>query len=128
MTRKFKTLALLVGAALALAGCASEAEVADWNTSEEADNFNVPRRITLINGITGERFLTVEGYCSVKADGADKQFEAICKVDGRYKKILFGLANNTPYMVEPLEPIEVSGDQYKVIWRPSTLLPDIDLR
>jgi len=45
-------------------GCASDADVASYNLSKAADNFEVPRRIIFYNGITGEYMLVIEGLYS----------------------------------------------------------------
>jgi hypothetical protein len=122
----FKKLAAAAAAALTvitLAAC-SEADVASDNVSEAADNFEVERRIVFVNGITDEYLLEITGRCNIHADMEDDQIEVTCKVDDdAYLKHYLGLSDNVTYFVEQTDPAEVSGYQYNVRFRPSTLLP-----
>lgn len=122
-----KMLTVLI-AALLVAGCSTEADVASENLSKSAEMFEIERRIVFFNGITDNYLLTVEGLCSIEADGTDKQLEVTCKVgDGAYKKHFLGLSDNVSYFVEQLEPAEVDVYHYRVIFRPQEIIPDIDL-
>ena len=114
-------------AGLALTGCSTDSQVATYNLSKDADNFKVDRRVVFFNGITDEYLLTVEGRCSITDEVT--QLEVICKVDeDKYKKHFLGLSDNVSYFVEQLEPREASADNYKVIFKPSTIIPDIEVR
>lgn len=114
-------------AGLALTGCSTDSQVATYNLSKDADNFKVDRRVVFFNGITDEYLLTIEGRCSLTDEG--NQLEVICKVDDdKYKKHFLGLSDNVSYFVEQLEPREASASNYKVIFKPSTIIPDIETR
>lgn len=125
--RKFVAL-LSVIIVLLLTACENEALVASHNLSKAADQFEIERRIVFINGITDNYLLTIEGRCSIKADAADQQLEVTCK-DGHesYKKHFLGLSDNVTYMVEQLEPAKVDVYHYRVIFRPTTIIPTIDV-
>ena len=129
--KKISAIALTVAAALTLASC-SEAEVVSENVSKAADSFEVPRRIIFFNGITDTYLLTVEGYCSIEADVGeygDSQLEVTCKVGPKqYKKHFLGLSDNVSYFVEQTEPVEADPYRYRVIFRPETIVPDIDVQ
>ena len=87
------------------------------------------RRITFVNGITDKYLLTIEGLCSIKADSADKQVEVTCKTgEGKYKKHYLGLPDNVTCVVEQVEASETDMYHYKVIYRPETLVPDIQMQ
>ena len=108
--------------------CATEAKVASHNTSKAADQFEVDRRVIFYNGITGNYMLVVEGRCSIKADTYDGQLELTCKTSPTtYKKHFLGLSDNVTYFVEQLEPSQVDVYRYRVIFRPESIIPDIDL-
>ena len=116
----------LIAVAFVLGAC-SDAEVASRNLSTAADQFEVTRRIVFFNGITDTYLLTIEGRCSIEADELDQQLEVTCKVgDDQFKKHFLGLSDNVSYLVEQLEPVDVSVYRYRVIFKPSVLLPDID--
>ena len=122
-------LILVVGVlmAIVLAGC-TDASVASKNLSKAADMFELNRRIVFYNGITGEYMLSVEGRCSIKADGMDKQLEVTCKTGPEaYKKHFLGLSDNVTYFSEQLESTNVDVYHYRVIFKPAAIIPDVDL-
>lgn len=121
-----KTIAIIVAAsALALTGCTA-AGTASQNLSSAADNFEIDRRIVFVNGITDQYLLTIEGRCSI-TDGGN-QLEVTCKVaPDEYKKHFLGLSDNVTYFVEQLEVADASEFNYRVIFRPEAIVPDIDL-
>jgi hypothetical protein len=120
----------LVGVAIlglmALAGCDKQADVASRNLSEAADNFEIARRIVFYNGITDTYMLTIEGYCALGNNDQPKQRTITCKTGpNEYKKHFLGLSDNVTYFSEQVEGGNVSTYQYKVIFRPSTIVPNI---
>lgn len=124
-----KKILLPILAMFALAACETDATVASHNLSLAADNFEIDRRVVFYNGITGGYMLTIEGRCSIKADGMDRQLEVTCKVgDAAFKKHFLGLSDNVTYFVEQLEPKDVSVYHYRVVFKPQTIIPDIDFR
>jgi len=112
--------------ALIFSSCDSDAYVVSANLSKEADMFNVNRRVVFYNGITGEYILVIEGRCSIMDDG--RQLELTVK-DGvnSYKKHFLGLSDNVTYFAEQIESLNVDNFHYKVIFKPKTIIPDIDL-
>ena len=136
MRRKILLLALpvLLAPMLLLTGCTqSDADVAAHNISKAAEQFEVPRRITFINGITDKYLLTIEGYCSVETSESalGGSLEVTCRVvqpsgKKQFKKAYLGLSDNVSYIVEQLEPINVSTTRYRVIFKPETIVPNFD--
>lgn len=131
MNRKTRTTTLALAAAgvLALTGCQAS-DVVNHNTTKDAKNFKIERRIELINGITDRTILEVEGRCNIEdqTSEGEKQLEIICKVgDDEYKKHMLGLSDNVTYLVEQIEPHE--SDEYHYTWnvRPETVIPDVDI-
>jgi hypothetical protein len=126
-----KTLmvASALAATMALAGCDSDANVASQNLSRAADQFEINRRVVFYNGITGEYILSVEGLCSLgNFDGA-RQLSVTCKTGpGSYKKHFLGLSDNVTYFAEQIEGANVSAYHYRVIFKPQSILPDIDFK
>lgn len=129
---RLRAAVLALAIILALSACDSEAETTSYNLSQAADNFEVTRRITFVNGITDKYLLTIEGLCSIKDskdDNSKGQLEVTCKVgDGQYKRHTLGLSDNVTYVVEQIEPSKVDAYHYRIVYRPETLIPDIDLR
>lgn len=119
---------LMVGAlaATALFGCSTDADVASRNLSKAADQFQITRRIVFYNGITDDYMLVIEGRCSIQPDIKEEQLEVTCAVgEGKYKKHFLGISDNVTYFVEQLEGESVSTYRYKVVFKPSTIIPDI---
>ena len=125
---KKKTLSTIALSGLLLFTGCSASSVASQNISTASDNFEVPRRIVFFNGITDTYLLTIEGLCSINADGADGQLEVTCAVaEDEYKKHYLGLSDNVTYFVEQLDSVSVDSYHYRVMFRPETIIPDIDL-
>lgn len=114
---------------LSLVSC-SPADVASQNLSTDADNFKIMRRIVFYNGITGDYMLVIEGLCSLgNNDTSGVEISVTCKVgDGLYKKHFLGLSDNVTYFAEQIDSSQVDTYHYKVIFRPETIVPDIDLQ
>jgi hypothetical protein len=97
--------------------------------SGAADQFEVNRRVVFYNGITGEYMLTVEGLCALGNWDKHKELSITCKVGpGAYKKHFLGLSDNVTYFVEQLEPNKVSTYHYRVVFKPSLVIPDIEVK
>ena len=121
------TIVAMLLAAVSLAACANDSETVSQNLSQDADNFRVHRRVVFFNGITDKYLLSIEGYCSITDE--DNQLEVTCKVgESTYKKHFLGLSDNVSYFVEQLEPIESDPYHYKVVFKPETIVPDVELR
>jgi len=116
----------VVALSVALVGC-SAADTASHNLSTAADNFEIDRRIVFVNGITDTYLLSVEGRCSLVDQG--NQLEVTCKIgDDAYKKHFLGLSDNVSYFVEQLETADVSAYHYRVLFRPQTIVPEIEIQ
>ena len=116
----------LILAALFVTGC-NDARVASHNISKASDMFEIDRRIVFYNGITGDYMLTIEGRCSIKP--MSDRLAVTCKTgNDDYKKHYLGLSDNVTYFAEQLAGASVSVYHYRVIFKPETIVPDIDLR
>lgn len=124
-----KKLAVAVLAVIALAGCESDSTIASRNLSKAADQFEIDRRIVFYNGITGDYMLSIEGRCSIDTSGSGKTFFVTCKTGpSEFKKHFLGLSDNVTYFAEQLAGANVSTYHYRVIFKPQTILPDVDFR
>ena len=118
--------ALFIVAALSLAAC-SDSDVASRNLSKAADQFEINRRVVFYNGITDSYMLTIEGLCALGNLDDPGELTVTCKTGpGQFKKHFLGLSDNVTYFVEQLEPAAASVYHYRVIFKPQTILPDID--
>lgn len=113
---------------LALAACSNEADVASSNLSTAADNFEINRRVTFINGITDHALLVIEGLCALGSGTQTKSLTVTCKVGaGQYKKHFLGISDNVTYVSEQLDPAPAGVFRYRVTFNPTTIIPDINL-
>lgn len=100
-----------------LCGCSweDEADVASYNISKEADNFNVYRQIKVINNQSDTVLLEFEGWCSITKDNNDNQLEITYRVgNGEYFKDYIGLNDRVTYVVTQLDGSAV--DKYHYEW------------
>lgn len=126
MKKKFVILILSV-IAIILAGC-TEADTVNHNITKSADSFEINRRVVFFNGITDKYLLTIEGLCSLNVN-SDKTLRVTCKVgEEEYKRHYLGLSDNVSYFVEQVESANVDPFHYRVIFRPESIIPDIDLQ
>jgi len=125
---KLKSVVLLVIAGMLsiFAISCSDAEIASNNVSRAADQFEIYRRVVFYNGITDKYILSIEGYCSIES--VEGRLEVMVKLqDGKYLKHFLGLSDNVTYFAEQIVPEKVSDKSYKVIFKPSAIVPDIDV-
>lgn len=121
------TMLALLPVALVLTSCSSDADVASHNLSKDADNFKIERQIVFFNGITDKYLLTIEGRCSLGNDDSERELSVTCKVGpSSYKKHFLGLSDNVSYFVEQTKAAEENVYHYKVIFKPETIVPDVD--
>lgn len=125
-----KLASLVLSAAVLLTGCAvHESDTVSTNLSTAADSFEILRRIVFYNGITGDYMLTIEGYCALGNNDAAGELSVVCKVaPTEYKKHFLGLSDNVTYFVEQLTAANVSPFHYRVVFKPSTIIPDINIQ
>ena len=124
-----KIFAVILALVAVLSGCSRDADVASRNLSEAADQFEITRRIVFYNGITGDYMLTLEGLCALGNSDPSRQLTVTCKTGpSAYKKHFLGLSDNVTYFVEQVEQAPVGVYHYRVIFKPQSILPNIDFK
>jgi hypothetical protein len=126
---KLRAIAAVAAAAVlgvTLSACESAADKASDNLSKAAENFEVPRRIVGINGITDKPLFSVEGFCSYEIK--DDSYDVICKQpDGSIERTTMGKSDNVTIVVTQMGGVKVSLFRSRVIFRPETIVPNFDL-
>lgn len=124
------TVAMIIAAGLIFVACVgifsgcTEADRVNSNITQDAGNFNVYRRVTVINCIKGDTLFEIEGLMNIKADRADNQLELIVEVeDGVYKKHFIGLSDNVTYTVEDITGSKVDKYHYEINYNPNMWIP-----
>lgn len=111
---------LLITAALictALAGC-TEAEKVRRNISVEADNFNVRRKLTVMNARTDTVMLELTGTFALKNNSENELEVVIETAEGKYQKDYVYLNEYTMYVVEDLSGADVDKYHYEINFLP----------
>ena len=96
-----------------LCGC-SEASRVRRNLNHEADNFNIQRRITVLNARTDKVLLEMEGTFSL-SNNSDNELVVTCEVgEGKYQKHYIYLNDYTLYVVEDISGANVDPYHYEL--------------
>lgn len=110
---------------LTLTGCSQSYRVSE-NISQEANNFNVVRRITVINARTDTVLLQLTGTFALK-NNSNNELEVICELeDGKYQKHYVYLNEYTLYVVEDLSGSNVSKYSYELNFLPE-MIPGVKI-
>lgn len=128
-----KTTHILLAAGIvmltAASSCEPAADVASRNLSTAADNFEVPRRISVVNGITDNISMVMEGYCSLGNNDAPNRVSITCKTGpNAYIKNFLDKSDNVYILTEQLGSVNASEFHYRTVFRPQSLIPDIDFQ
>ena len=108
-------MALLV--CMAITGC-TEANQVSNNISQEADNFNVTRKLTVVNARTDTILLELTGTFALKNNTANELEVIIETEEGKYKKDLVYLNDYTMYVVEDVSGSDVDKYHYEINFLP----------
>lgn len=129
MKRAVKGLVLgvLVIGVLALSGCQREAEKVSYNLSMEADNFNVVRKLTVINARAEDGNSSVlfqmTGNFSIEKE-TDGDLAVIGENDnGTFYKHFVYLSRDITYIVEDIGKTTVNKHKYEINFNPKMILP-----
>ena len=119
--KRILLLALLVVLVLSLTAC-READTVRANLMREADDFNVRRRITVLNTRTDTPMMQITGLLSIHVDDDGDLNITIEKAPGEFVLNYAHLSQDTTYIVEQIETKEVSKYKYEIIFYPQHLV------
>lgn len=123
--RKLIRILILAIAVMVLAGCEQrEATRVSYNVSKQADNFNVVRRLTVINTRSDKCILQMVGKMSIEdqKDGIAVLVE-VDREKGVYQKHYIYMNGWTMYTVEDVSGVSVSRYAYEMEFMPQSLIP-----
>ena len=126
MKKKLVAILIAAGTVIGLTGCGSEASKVEYNLTQEADNFNIVRQLTVINCLQGDVLFQMTGKMSITADVDDNQLEIIVENDdGNYTKHFVRLSDNVTYTIEDLNlgKNDVEKYKYTLNFNPNMWLP-----
>lgn len=119
--KKVLVISLILTLMFVLTAC-RQSELVTHNLRREADDFNVRRRITVLNTRTDTPMMQITGLLSINVDGDGDLNIAIEKAPGEYILNFAHMSQDTTYIVEQIETKEVSKYQYEIIFYPKQII------
>lgn len=120
--KKYFVVILMVILTLVLAGCRQADRVA-YNISQQADNFNVTRRLAVINARSDEPVFELIGNFSLSNNSTNELEIIVEAAPGVYKKHFVYLNQWTIYVVEDVSGAYVDPYHYEVNFLPEMIIP-----
>ena len=121
--RKILCVIFALAMVLTLCACGTQAERVSYNISQQADNFNVTRRLAVINIRTDAPVFELVGNFSID-NNLSNELEVTVEVSpGNYKKHFVYLNEWTMYVVEDVSGSGVENYHYEVNFLPEMFIP-----
>ena len=116
-------VAIVLMVTVLLVGCQRQASRVSYNLSLEADNFNVARKLTVINQRTDTILFQMTGNFSIEKE-SDGDLAVIGENEnGTYYKHFIYLPSEISYIVEDLGRTGVSKYRYEINFNPNMVIP-----
>ena len=106
-----------------LCGCQRQSDRVAYNISKEADNFNVTRRLAVINARTDEPVFELIGNFAISNNSTNELVVTVEVGQGVYKKHMVYLNEWTIYVVEDVSGAYVDKYHYEVNFLPEMIIP-----
>lgn len=120
--KKIIMLIVTIGMVFSLSACRQATKVSH-NVSQEADNFNVIRRVAVMNTLSNTVEFEVIGRISVNTSNSEKLEILVETEEGVYKKHLINMTQFNMYVIEDLAGAEVNQYKYEVNYMPESIVP-----
>lgn len=119
----FATAVIIIATIIAscgmLTGCNTQAAQVSYNISQQADLFNVTRKLTVINARTDTVLLELTGTFSLDNNMSTNELEIICQVgENTFEKHFVYLNEYTLYVVEDISGSTVDKYHYEINFLP----------
>lgn len=112
--------ALALATLLVTTGC-TQADTVRHNLTEDADSFNITRRITVFNTRTDKVLMQMTGVMSIQTDKDTKELNVLVKDGETYYKHIIYLNDDTTYVMEDVGGADVSRSAYEIHFLPEVL-------
>ena len=119
--KKILVIISILSLLFVLSGC-RQADRVQYNLKREADDFNVRRRITVLNTRTDTPMMQITGLLSIDVDDDGDLNIIIEKSPNEFVLNYAHLSQDTTYIVEQIETKEVSKYKYEIIFYPQNLV------
>jgi uncharacterized protein YjaZ len=120
--KKLMIALLAIAMTIAFVGC-RQANKVSYNLSQEADNFNVVRQITVINCRTDDIMFQMTGKLSLQNEDEGELAVIVEDENGVYHKHFIYLNAWVTYVVEDLGGADVSNYHYTLNYNPKMWRP-----
>ena len=121
--KKLIAIALVLIMALTMfCGC-RQADRVSYNISQQADNFNVTRRLAVINARSDEPVFELIGNFALSNTSTNELAVTVETAPGQYKKHYVYLNEWTIYVVEDVSGCYVDPYHYEVNVLPEMIIP-----
>lgn len=121
MKKRLAMVFVLAVMALVLSAC-TQADNVRHNLKREADDFNIRRRITVLNTRTDTPMMQITGLLSISTDDEGDLNITIEKAPGEYVLNFAHLSQDTTYIVEQIETKEVNKYKYEIKFYPENIV------
>lgn len=115
-------LVVLLGIVVVLLSSCRQADTVRHNLKREADDFNIRRRITVLNTRTDTPMMQITGLLSIDVDKDGDLNITIEKEPNQFVLNYAHLSQDTTYIVEQIETKEVNKYQYEIKFYPTQLV------
>ena len=123
MKKLITILLLTITMATVFAGCTRQSGRVSHNISQQADNFNVTRRLAVLNARSDEPIFELIGNFALSNSVAGEVEVIVETAPGVYKKHFVYLNEWTIYVVEDVSGAYVDPYHYEVNFLPEMILP-----
>lgn len=118
--KKIICLFLTIVCCFTLCGCREVYRV-QYNIQKEADNFNVCRRLTVMNARTDTVMLQLEGRFSLQNNTSNELVIVLETDKDTYRQDYIYLTDNVLYVVENIDESDVSPYHYELNFLPQMI-------
>lgn len=119
--KRILIVSMLIAFLFAMSAC-SQSDKVTYNLKREAEEFNVRRRITVMNTRTDKAMMQITGLLSIDVDDDGDLNITIEKAPGEYVLNYAHLSQDTTYIVEQIQTKEVSKYKYEIIFYPQNIV------
>lgn len=117
-----KIIAVLLIIPIMLCTACTEAPRVKYNLQQSADNFNIERRLSVINMRSDTPILELVGYFSIDTNSTNNELEVTVEVgEGEYKIDYIYLNEWTMYTVEDISGTHVDKYHYEINFLPQEI-------
>lgn len=125
--KKIILILLTLALVLSLCACGRESNRVSHNLSKEADNFNIMRRITVVNTRTDNILFELTGMFSIE-NNSHSELVILCEdANHTYHKHFIYLNSETSYVVEDISGSDVTPYHYELNILPQMWLPPVTI-